>query len=243
MGLQRCLAGDERESLFAPMTPTQTPTSVADRPPDLSLVHQLTPANLVTTASLVTGLVALLEATRAGTGMSHTPAPLLFGLIALAAFLDAIDGPLARLTHSTSVFGGTLDSLADVVSFGLVPAVVAYFAVLYRIPVLGAVVCTAYCTCAAWRLARFQVCGHGDWFVGCPVPTAAVMLAFVVVIDSSAITDGITVALLSALMIGALPFPTWSVVRQLIGSSTVPEQPEQPAQTTVAHVAAFTPQP
>lgn len=76
------------------------------------------------------------------------------GLTCLAAFLDAIDGPIARYTHTSGPFGCNLDSLADVVSFGVTPAVVLYLAQLHRVPVAGVVASVAFCTCGALRLAR-----------------------------------------------------------------------------------------
>ena len=87
----------------------------------------MTLANAVTTASLVAGLVALFEITRTGVGIRGTRLATAFGPIVLAAILDAIDGPLARRSQSTSVFGGELDSLADIVSGGVVPPAMVYF--------------------------------------------------------------------------------------------------------------------
>ena len=138
---------------------------------------------------------------------------IVFALIGLAAILDAVDGPLARRRRTTGVFGGTLDSLADIVSFGVAPVMAAYFSSVHKIPVAGALVCLAFCTCAAWRLARFQVTGHSRWFTGCPVPLAAVIVGFAGALHATSAGMLITLALLSCLMVGTLPFPTWSVLR------------------------------
>lgn len=198
-------------------------------PSDLTLTRQLTLANFVTTASLVAGLAALFETTRTGLGMPDSRVLFVFGLIVVAAVLDAVDGPLARYRDTTGVFGGTLDSLADIVSFGVAPSMVAYFSALDKIPVAGALVCVSFCTCAAWRLARFQVCGHSDWFVGCPVPLAAVIVGLVAALDPSAVGTLLALAVLSWLMVGSLPFPTWSIVRSVTQRRRVPEPAETSA--------------
>jgi CDP-diacylglycerol---serine O-phosphatidyltransferase len=179
---------------------------------ELSLVRQLTLANLVTTASLLVGLVALLQATRTGLRMPDGRVRLVLALISIGAVLDAVDGPIARRRGTTGVFGGTLDSLADVVSFGVAPGAVAYFSALHRIPVVGAIVCAAFCMCAAWRLARFQLSGHSEWFVGCPVPFAAVALALVATVSPSSAGTLIAAAALSVLMVGTVPFPNWAAL-------------------------------
>ena len=188
------------------------PVSKALPGSELSLGRQLTLANLVTTASLVVGFVALLEATRTGLRLPDGRLRLVLLLIVAAAVFDAVDGPIARLLSTTGLFGGTLDSLADVVSFGVAPAAAAYFSSLHRLPVAGVAVSVAFCVCAAWRLARFQLCGHSEWFVGCPVPLAAVLLGLIVAVDRSTGGALLATSLISGLMVGTIPFPTWGVL-------------------------------
>ncbi len=178
-----------------------------------SLQRQLTLANTVTTASLLLGLAALFEAGRVRGTMPPATLRLIVGLICVAAVLDAIDGPLARLRRTAGVFGCNLDSLADMVSFGAAPAVALFLAQLHTIPVGGLIVSAAFCTCAAWRLARFPLCKSSASFVGCPVPVAAVVAGVAAVVASSPIVTLITVASLSWLMVGTMPFPTWTRVR------------------------------
>ena len=205
----------------ADVTPAASPREAADTPEDeslgVSLRVQLTLANFVTTGSLLAGLAALYETTRTGVGMPESRVRVVFALIGLAAVLDAVDGPLARYRHTTGMFGGTLDSLADIVSFGVAPVMAAYFSSIHRIPVAGALVCFAFCTCAAWRLARFQVSGHSRWFTGCPVPLAAVVVGVAGALHATGAGMLITLAVLSYLMVGTLPFPTWSVLRSTRG--------------------------
>lgn len=106
------------------------------------------------------------------------------GLIIIAAFMDGIDGRLARFLNSTSSFGAHLDSLADIVSFGVAPAVVIYLWSLYEITYRGVgwAAVLFYITCSALRLARFNVQSEnkksslaGNYFTGVPMPCAAML--------------------------------------------------------------------
>ncbi len=102
-------------------------------------------------------------------------------LIGVAMVLDTLDGFFARLTRSTSAFGVELDSLADVVSFGLAPAILAFSWGLWPLGRLGWAAGFIYVTAAAMRLARFniQTSTHTDkrYFAGMPSPAAAAVIA------------------------------------------------------------------
>lgn len=98
------------------------------------------------------------------------------GLIFLAGFLDSLDGRVARMTGSTSAFGEQLDSLSDVLSFGLAPAFLVYHWGLSAYGRLGLLASFLFLVCGACRLARFNVQIHvvdKRWFVGLPIPAAA----------------------------------------------------------------------
>jgi CDP-diacylglycerol--serine O-phosphatidyltransferase len=100
--------------------------------------------------------------------------------IILANILDGVDGYAARLTHTTSQFGVELDSLADVVSFGVAPAVLVYFWALVPWGNWGWLAACTYVVCGALRLARFNVQSKNavkSHFVGLPIPAAAEMIA------------------------------------------------------------------
>ncbi len=100
-------------------------------------------------------------------------------LIILAAFLDALDGKVARLSGGTSQFGVELDSLADFLSFGVAPAVVVYTIKLSDLGKWGWLVSVVYIMAASYRLARFNLLAETEEkkdFVGLPVPAAAVCL-------------------------------------------------------------------
>jgi CDP-diacylglycerol--serine O-phosphatidyltransferase len=123
----------------------------------------------------------------------HTAATLLF----LAGILDGLDGRVARLTGSTSAFGEQLDSLADVVSFGVAPAFLAYRWGLAGFDRLGLAVSFLFVVCGACRLARFNVQIHvvdKRYFVGLPIPAGAAAVAGIVWIHPD-----------------PLPSPAWNV--------------------------------
>ena len=105
-------------------------------------------------------------------------------LIMLANILDGIDGYAARLTKTTSRFGVEFDSLADVVSFGVAPAVLVYIWALEPWRTWGWLAACTYVTCGALRLSRFNVqaqSGAKSYFVGLPIPAAAQMITSTVI--------------------------------------------------------------
>ena len=127
-------------------------------------------------------------------------------MIGVAVVLDGLDGRIARMTNTTSDFGREMDSLADVITFGIAPAVLAYawglqfigppitgLDILFR---AGYFICFLFLLCGAARLARFNVTtnpvpknpGRPDrkYFVGMPIPSAAAMVAAVVYAEGSA---------------------------------------------------------
>jgi CDP-diacylglycerol--serine O-phosphatidyltransferase len=104
-------------------------------------------------------------------------------LIIVAAVLDGLDGRIARLTGTTSDFGVEFDSLADMVSFGIAPALLAYRWALEPLGRTGWLVAFLFVVCAAMRLARFNLqAGTADrrFFAGLPAPSAAGLVACIV---------------------------------------------------------------
>ena len=102
-------------------------------------------------------------------------------LIGIAMILDTLDGFVARLTKSTSAFGVQLDSLADVVSFGVAPAILAFTWGLWPLQRVGWAAGFIYLTAAAMRLARYNIqsstASDKQYFVGMPSPAAAAVIA------------------------------------------------------------------
>jgi CDP-diacylglycerol--serine O-phosphatidyltransferase len=104
--------------------------------------------------------------------------------IILAGFLDALDGRVARLSGGISSFGKELDSLADVISFGVAPAFLIYTFKLNVLGKWGWIIGMVYITASAFRLARFNLLAHSDEkknFLGLPVPGAGLTLAAYVI--------------------------------------------------------------
>jgi len=114
-------------------------------------------------------------------------------LIFVAAFLDGMDGRVARMTGTTSAFGEQLDSLADIVSFGVAPAFLVYHWGLTGFGRAGLLVSFLFVVCGASRLARFNVQIHvvdKRWFVGLPIPSAAGALCGLIwAVPSTELTD------------------------------------------------------
>jgi CDP-diacylglycerol--serine O-phosphatidyltransferase len=105
-------------------------------------------------------------------------------VIIVAGFFDVFDGTVARATNSTSKFGVEFDSLADLVSFGVAPSVLAYLWALQPLGRIGWLGAFLFVVCGALRLARFNVqidVVSSERFVGLPIPCGAGMLASTVI--------------------------------------------------------------
>jgi CDP-diacylglycerol---serine O-phosphatidyltransferase len=160
--------------------------------------------SLFTIGTLICGYVAILSTLRGAellaTGAVGVGAPAAFDtaarLIGWAIVFDGLDGRIARLTNSTSNFGREFDSLADVITFGVAPAFLAYswgvqavhpayaHNLIFYIQKVGWVVGFAFLICGATRLARFNIdrgaTGDRKYFVGLPIPAGAGVVAAVV---------------------------------------------------------------
>jgi len=141
-------------------------------------------------------------------------------MIMVAFICDGLDGRVARLSRTSSQFGVEYDSLADVVAFGVAPAMLAYTWALQPIAALGVAVSGLFVVCAALRLARFNVQTASidkRRFVGLPVPGAAAMIAGLALAYSyfelssprmlCTLMIPVTLAL-GALMISRVPYPS-----------------------------------
>lgn len=132
--------------------------------------------NLFTTAALFAGFYAIISAMH---GSFENAAVAIF----VAMILDGMDGRVARLTNTSSAFGEQYDSLSDMVSFGLAPALVMFSWSLHDLGKLGWAAAFIYTACAALRLARFNTqIGVVDkkQFVGLASPAAAAIIASIV---------------------------------------------------------------
>jgi CDP-diacylglycerol---serine O-phosphatidyltransferase len=129
--------------------------------------------NLLTTGALFAGFYAIVAAING----RYEPAAI---SIFVALILDGMDGRIARITNTQSDFGAEYDSLSDMVSFGLAPALVAYEWVLVDLGKLGWLAAFVFTSATALRLARFNTQAHvadRRFFQGLPSPAAAAVLA------------------------------------------------------------------
>ncbi|ACV68747.1 CDP-diacylglycerol--serine O-phosphatidyltransferase [Desulfohalobium retbaense] len=132
--------------------------------------------NLLTTASLFSGFLGLLWAVQ-GDYISCALAVL------ASCFFDGMDGKVARLTRSSSDFGVQLDSLVDMVSFGVTPAVLVYLWQTHVFGRIGLMACFLYMACGSLRLARFNIQSSRvpkKFFIGLPIPAGACTIATLV---------------------------------------------------------------
>ena len=164
--------------------------------------------NLFTTAGLFAGFYAIMQAR-----LGHYEAACL--AIFTAMMMDIIDGRLARLTNTMSDFGSEYDSLSDMVSFGVAPALVLYDFALVELGRVGSLIAFIYIACAALRLARFNVQKTDDkrYFTGVPSPGAAAMLASIVWACTDYNIDPNNVTLLLAVIVVLIAFSMVSNVK------------------------------
>ena len=135
--------------------------------------------NLFTSANLFFGFYAIVYALRVTLNQTYNYHTCAY-FIVLAALFDMMDGSVARKTNTASKFGIEYDSLCDLVSFGVAPAITMYLWLFQSMGRLGWVICFLYCACAALRLARFNVQAgsvENKNFQGMPVPMAALLLS------------------------------------------------------------------
>lgn len=149
--------------------------------------------------------------------------------VVFAGILDMLDGRLARLSGTGTKFGAELDSLVDVISFGVAPALIMYFLEFATAGKFAWLICFAYVVAAALRLARFNVASAGKpstgWFTGMPSPSAGMLLAVYFPFSqthwykaSIAYLDlqqqGLTLLmiLLGLLMVSNVKYPKWPAI-------------------------------
>jgi CDP-diacylglycerol--serine O-phosphatidyltransferase len=189
--------------------------------------------SLFTTANIAAGFYAILQTVH---GASGEPWHMDFAAkaIGFAVLFDGLDGRIARLTHTASDFGRELDSLADVIAFGVAPALLAWMWGFHLLPLviapelrqkiteLGSVACFAFLMAGASRLARFNITKNPQpsnpgrpgkkYFVGMPIPAGAgVIAAMVHYSGGSPVTSWWTamIWLLMVVVVGYLMVSTW----------------------------------
>jgi CDP-diacylglycerol--serine O-phosphatidyltransferase len=188
--------------------------------------------NLFTLSSVLCGFYAILVASAPEATADEFYRSAL--LIVFAMFFDTIDGRVARLTKTQSAIGVQLDSLADVISFGVAPMILVHRWAVGELGTIGTLACFAYLACGVIRLARFNVLAVGSsgapkkpskWILGLPIPGAAGILISLVVAHTVArqttlretigtpwVIFGVVVAL-ALLMVSTIKFRSFKDLR------------------------------
>lgn len=170
--------------------------------------------NLFTTGALFAGFYAIIAAMRGD--FESAPIAILFALV-----FDGLDGRVARLTNTSSKFGAEYDSLSDMVSFGVAPALVVFSWALGDLGKFGWSAAFVYVACAALRLARFNTqidTADKNYFTGLASPAAATIIASTVWVchdlgwvgealpTELAVVVGLLTAIVGFLMISNFPY-------------------------------------
>lgn len=147
----------------------------------IRLIRVIVP-NSITLAAILAGYIAILETFYGDYVMAA-------GFIIIASVLDMFDGRVARAMNATSDFGIEFDSLADLVNYGVAPALLYYFYFFERWGFVGIILSFLPVCCGAIRLARFNITSDPDiptrYFVGLPTTVAALVLAGFVIFTNS----------------------------------------------------------
>ncbi len=158
--------------------------------------------NLITFGNLLCGVAAILL-------VMDQHFLLASAAIFVAGVLDVFDGIVARRLRGSDPFGEALDSLADIISFGVAPALIVYRGFLHQWPILGWVIAGGYAVCGAWRLARFASSEKGTFFTGLPITMAGLSASAFLFYPHfwSANAVALMMLVMAVLMVSHLRFP------------------------------------
>ncbi|NLV67984.1 MAG: CDP-diacylglycerol--serine O-phosphatidyltransferase [Spirochaetes bacterium] len=141
--------------------------------------------SMVTMGNMVAGFFSILYSAQYDPLLNNVETLIIAGaLIFVASIFDAVDGAVARALNVESELGMQLDSLADAVSYGIAPGILAYSAYFYKLPSfygigIGALLSVIFPICAIYRLARFNCQDSGSGFKGLPSPAAGIIVGIV----------------------------------------------------------------
>jgi len=197
---------------------------------EFKLVSKKNPKSLLPNALTILGVCLGLSSIKFAIDLNYSMAVIAIGF---AAILDTLDGRVARLIKGTSKVGKELDSLTDVISFGVAPGFVMYFWALNELGKFGWMFVLIYTVCCALRLARFNlttVDENESWkinfFEGVPSPAAAGLVLLPLILNLSGFIElsnyaqisSIAILTTSILMVSKLP--TYSLKRILISKNS-----------------------
>ena len=146
---------------------------------EFKLISKKNPKSLLPNALTIFGVCLGLSSIKFAIDLNYTMAVIAIGF---AAILDTLDGRVARLIKGTSKVGKELDSLTDIISFGVAPAFIMYFWSMSQIGRLGWLISLIYVVCVALRLARFNINSESEpswrdnFFEGIPSPAGGILV-------------------------------------------------------------------
>ena len=193
---------------------------------EFKLISKKNPRSLLPNALTIFGVCLGLSSIKFALDANYTMSVIAIGF---AAILDTLDGRVARLIKGASKVGKELDSLTDVISFGVAPSFVMYFWTINEIGKIGWMLILIYTVCCALRLARFNLSVVEEteswkinFFEGVPSPAAAGLILLPLILSLSNLTQfentslvsSIVILIVSILMVSKLP--TYSLKRILI---------------------------
>ena len=170
--------------------------------------------NLFTASSIFVGVISIVEASKGHFVLASW-------LVMLALIFDGLDGRIARMTNTTSQFGVEFDSLADIISFGIAPAMLLYFFIGHEFGRFGILVSALYVIFGAIRLARFNISTaktDPNVFIGLPIPTAAIFISMWVLLFHKYTLENYSIVLLflalsvAVLMVSNIRYPSFKKV-------------------------------
>ena len=171
--------------------------------------------NLFTASSIFVGVISIVEASKGHFVLASW-------LILLALIFDGLDGRIARMTNTTSQFGVEFDSLADIISFGIAPAMILYFFIGHEFGRFGILVSALYVIFGAIRLARFNISTaktDPNVFIGLPIPTAAIFISMWILLFHKYALEDYSIVLLflalgvAILMVSNFRYPSFKKVK------------------------------
>lgn len=166
--------------------------------------------NMLTVSNLFLGIVAIILAFQGNEYVDYAAITVIIGML-----MDGLDGRVARMLNAQSEFGKELDSLSDVITFGVAPAFIMYVVVLQEMSVLGIFITAMFPICGALRLARFNVqAGVPGYFIGLPITAAGGVLATLALYHQvfNSVLLAVSMLLLAFLMVSKVKYPNFKKV-------------------------------
>ncbi len=166
--------------------------------------------NMLTVSNLFLGIVAIILAFQGDNYVDYAAITVIIGML-----MDGLDGRVARMLNAQSEFGKELDSLSDVITFGVAPAFIMYVVVLQDLGLLGIFITAIFPICGALRLARFNVqAGVPGYFIGLPITAAGGVLATLALYHEvfNVVLLAVGMLLLAFLMVSKVKYPNFKKV-------------------------------